>query len=178
MKVQSTEASASTTEASSPTSAQSQAEQPTSSIDQNLLRECIRLAGSFLLTDTSMNPEGGLQTWSTGMKQLVEVVIALHKTGTLEVATMAVTSKACEECWVNSMNFPGLRGASTLMKELGLRLRDLLDEDKKSYKGWSNFQRPPLSPTPDAASPLPFSRFSPELATFCCHLEPSVHYRY
>jgi len=60
-------------------------------IDQNVLRRCIQLASSFLVTDTTTNPERGISTWSVGFCRLVDLVVILHTRNELELETKSYT---------------------------------------------------------------------------------------
>jgi hypothetical protein len=108
---------------------------PSSSIDQDVLRQCIRLSSSFLLTDSTMNAETGIQTWSTGMNRVVDIVLALDKKDVLEIETMTEVSRACTECWTAAGAFPGIADCRTHVRDFGIKLKKLLDPGSDSYKG-------------------------------------------
>jgi hypothetical protein len=96
----------------------------TGSVDQALLRRCLGLTSSYLITDTSMNPDG-LFTWNTGFNDLVAVLIALHARGELEVETVNEASKACSECWTIAGSWRGLDEARTLVRGVATKLRSV-----------------------------------------------------
>lgn len=116
-----------------PSSSSSAAQTP--SIDQDVLRQCIRLSSSFLLTDSTMNAETGIQTWFTGMNRVVDIVLALDRKDILEVATMTEVSRACTECWATAGAFPGIADCRTHVRDFGIKLKKLLDPGSNSYKG-------------------------------------------
>ncbi|KAF9646004.1 hypothetical protein BDM02DRAFT_3189196 [Thelephora ganbajun] len=51
------------------------------------------------MTDVTMNPTTGLASWNVGFNRLVDVMVALHRRGQLELSTVNAASKACSECW-------------------------------------------------------------------------------
>jgi hypothetical protein len=104
-------------------------------IDQNVLRQCINLSSSFLLTDVATNPGAGISTWSTGLNRLVDIVIVLHKRNELEVDTISAASKACSECWTIAGNWRGLDDCRQSVREIGGRLKKVLDPDEHTYGG-------------------------------------------
>ncbi|KAJ3539780.1 hypothetical protein NMY22_g4586 [Coprinellus aureogranulatus] len=106
------------------------------SIDQDILRQSLRLASSFLLADSTLNPELGLETWATGLGRLVDIVLALHQIDALEVETMCVAATALHDCWVAGGTFPGLEASRIRIREDGQKLKKLLDDpNRKIYKG-------------------------------------------
>lgn len=136
----SSSASTATPRSTTAPSSSSQPPAPSSSsglsIDQDVLRQALRLASSFLLTDCTLNPELGLETWAIGLGRLVDIVLALHHTGVLEVETMRVASAALRECWVAGGSFPGLEDSRIRIREDGQKLQKLLDDPKRNlYKG-------------------------------------------
>ncbi|KAF7433468.1 hypothetical protein PC9H_005420 [Pleurotus ostreatus] len=104
-------------------------------IDQKVLRHCINLSSSYLVTDVTLNPERGISTWFTGFNRLMDIVCALHARGELELETMNIASKACSECWSIGGCWKGLEEARDCVKEVATRLKKLLDENGKTYKG-------------------------------------------
>ncbi|KIY49225.1 hypothetical protein FISHEDRAFT_41659 [Fistulina hepatica ATCC 64428] len=106
-----------------------------SHIDQAALRRCLELASSFLVTDTTMHPEGGVRTWYAGFDQLVEVIIALHARRELEPETVSVASKACSECWGVSGAWKGIEEGRDGVRKVATKLKKLLDEDGRTYRG-------------------------------------------
>lgn len=94
----------------------------TGKIDQSLLRRCLGLTSSYLLTDTSMNPERGFLTWHTGFSNLVDVLIALHTRDELELETMNEASKACSECWSVAGTWRGLDESRALVRGVAEKL--------------------------------------------------------
>ncbi|KIM90823.1 hypothetical protein PILCRDRAFT_1071 [Piloderma croceum F 1598] len=107
----------------------------TGTIDQNLLRQCLGLASSYLITDTSLNAERGLSTWICGLNNLVDVLVALHVRGELELETMNEGSKACSECWMIAGTWKGLAESRVLVRGVASKLRTLLDGNGKTYRG-------------------------------------------
>ncbi|TFK55734.1 hypothetical protein OE88DRAFT_1652182 [Heliocybe sulcata] len=104
-------------------------------IDQRLLRHCLGLSSSYLLTDTSMNPETGVNTWATGFHRIVDVLVALHHRGELELETVNEASKACSECWSVSGAWRGMEGCREGVRGVAAKLKSLLDENGKTYRG-------------------------------------------
>lgn len=100
----------------------------TGAVDQSQLRRSFGLCSSYLITDVSMNPEGGLGSWDAGFNRLVDVLTALHMRGELEVATMSEASKACSECWTVAGTFKGLENSRPLIRTIALRLRTLVPD--------------------------------------------------
>ena len=70
-----------------------------------------------------MNPERGLSTWSMGFNNLVDVLIALHTLGELELETVNEASKACSECWMIAGSWRGLDETRMLVRGVALKLR-------------------------------------------------------
>jgi hypothetical protein len=105
------------------------------SINQTVLRQCIGLSASYLLTDTSTNPENGMFTWRIGFNRLVDVVVALHARDELELATMNEASKACSECWSVSKSWGGLDEVRDVVRGVAERLKALLDDNHRTYRG-------------------------------------------
>ncbi|TFK28724.1 hypothetical protein FA15DRAFT_652472 [Coprinopsis marcescibilis] len=107
-------------------------------IDQEKLRECLYLASSFLITDTTMDQNAsGLNTWTDGLSQLVQLVVVLHRRNELEAATVSAVSKACRECWAVAGSFQGLEDCRRKVREFGTRIKGILDEGGITYKGIS-----------------------------------------
>ncbi|ESK96002.1 hypothetical protein Moror_7347 [Moniliophthora roreri MCA 2997] len=104
-------------------------------IDQTVLRHCIALSSSYLVSDTCMDPEKGAHTWFTGFSHLVDVVVALHAKGQLELETINAASKACSECWSVAGAWRGLEGCRDGVRKLAPKLKKLLDENGRTYRG-------------------------------------------
>ncbi|PCH41009.1 hypothetical protein WOLCODRAFT_137130 [Wolfiporia cocos MD-104 SS10] len=104
-------------------------------VDQRVLRQCLGLSSSYLVTDTTMNPEGGLTTWHTGFSRLIDLVVALHSRGELEVETVNEASKACSECWTVAGMWREMEYGRESVKGVAARLKGLLDENGKTYRG-------------------------------------------
>ncbi|KAF9221987.1 hypothetical protein BS17DRAFT_736510 [Gyrodon lividus] len=105
-------------------------------IDQTILRRAIGLASSYLVTDASTNSESGINTWQTGFNRLVDVVVALHHRGELELETVNEASKACSECWSVAGTWRGMEECRQGVKEVAGKLKKLLDEpNRRTYKG-------------------------------------------
>ncbi|KAF8165328.1 hypothetical protein B0H34DRAFT_671206 [Crassisporium funariophilum] len=107
----------------------------TTTIDQNILRQCIQLAPSFLVTDTTTNPDNGISSWSVGLSRLVDLMLVLHTRGELELDTVNVASKSCSECWTAAGNWPGLNECRNRVREVGEKLKKVLDANKRTYRG-------------------------------------------
>src|SRR6266699_483019 len=66
-----------------------------STIDQDVVRKCLGLSSSYLITDTTTNPMEGMTSWCAGLIQVVDVLSALHSRGELEPETINAASRAC-----------------------------------------------------------------------------------
>ncbi|KAF8484578.1 hypothetical protein DFH94DRAFT_238421 [Russula ochroleuca] len=106
-----------------------------STIDQDALRQCLGLSSSYLVSDTTMNPTGGIISWSAGLNRLVDVLTALHSRGELELETVNAASKACSECWTVAGNWTGLGEGKESVKRVAVRLKELLDENGRTFGG-------------------------------------------
>ncbi len=93
-------------------------------VDQSLLRHCIGLSSSYLVTDTTTasSQTAGIQTWYLGFSRLVDVVVALHSLGSLELETVNAASRACSECWTVAGSWRGLEMAENTC----VKLREIL----------------------------------------------------
>ncbi|CCM01570.1 uncharacterized protein FIBRA_03630 [Fibroporia radiculosa] len=105
------------------------------SIDQRLLRQCIGLSSSYLITDTTMDTERGLSSWRIGFGRLIDLVVALHKRGELELDTVNEASKACSECWTVAGQWREMEAGRDSIRDVAARLKSLLDENGKTYRG-------------------------------------------
>jgi len=105
------------------------------SIDQRVLRQCLGLSSSYLITDTTMDPDRGLVTWHTGFSRLIDIVAALHARGELEIETVNEASKACSECWTVAGAWREMESGRESVKGVATRLKGLLDENGKTYRG-------------------------------------------
>ena len=108
-----------------------------STIDQDALRQCLGLSSSYLVSDTTMNPIGGIISWSAGLNRLVDVLTALHSRGELELETVNAASKACSECWTVAGNWTGLGEGKESVRRVAIRLKELLDENGRTFGGES-----------------------------------------
>jgi len=106
-----------------------------STIDQGAIRQCLGLSSSYLVTDTTMNPTGGVASWITGFNRLVDVLVALHSRGELESETVNAASKACSECWSVAGNWKGLDECREGVRGVAAKLKRLLDDNGRTYKG-------------------------------------------
>lgn len=104
-------------------------------IDQRLLRYYLTMSASFLVTDTTMNPEGGLNTWSSGFLQLANVLVALHRRTELELETVNEISKACSECWTVCGSWRGLEAGRDTVREVAGKVKTLLDANGRTFQG-------------------------------------------
>lgn len=107
----------------------------TGAVDQAVLRKCLNLSSSYLVTDTTMNPEGGLNSWYIGFSRLVDVLVALHGRGELELDTVSAASRACSECWSVAGGWRELEEARECVRRIAQRLKGLLDENGRTYRG-------------------------------------------
>lgn len=104
-------------------------------VDQAVLQQMLGLSSSYLVSDTATNPGQGADTWATGFHRLVDVLVALHARGELELATVDEASKACSECWSVAGNWRGLEECRSSVREVAMKLRQLLDENGRTYHG-------------------------------------------
>ncbi|KAF8913917.1 hypothetical protein CPB84DRAFT_1956717 [Gymnopilus junonius] len=104
-------------------------------IDQAILRKCILLASSFLITDTTTDADRGIATWFAGLSRLVDLVIVLHKREELELETINCASKACSECWTAAGNWSGLAECRSRVRDIGGKLKKILDPNERTYRG-------------------------------------------
>ncbi|KAN0132513.1 hypothetical protein V8E53_009529 [Lactarius tabidus] len=107
----------------------------TTTIDQSVLRQCLGLASSYLVTDTTTNPTGGINTWSAGLNRLVDILTALHAREELELETVNSASRACSECWTVAGNWRGLDESRESVRRVAVRLKRLLDENGRTFGG-------------------------------------------
>lgn len=105
------------------------------SVDQRVLRQCLGLASSYLVTDATMDPGGGIASWSAGFNRLVDLLVALHHRGELELDTVSAASKACSECWTVAGNWRELGDAKEDVRAIAVRLKGVLDENGRTYGG-------------------------------------------
>jgi len=108
-----------------------------STITQTVLRDCINLASSFLVTDTTTDPQEGISTWFLGLDHLVDLVVILHNRNELELETVDCASRACSECWTAAGNWRGLDECRVKLRTIGGKLKKILDPNEKTYKGTS-----------------------------------------
>ncbi|THH06360.1 hypothetical protein EW146_g9634 [Bondarzewia mesenterica] len=106
-------------------------------IDQQVLRQCLEMSSSYLVTDTTMNPTGGIASWIMGFNRLVDVLVALHARGELEPETVNAASKACSECWTVAGSWRGLDECRDGVRTVAGRLKKLLDENGRTFHGES-----------------------------------------
>jgi hypothetical protein len=106
-----------------------------STIDQEVVRKCLGLSSTYLLTDTATNPTQGMNSWCAGLSQIVDVLTALHSRGELEIETINAASRACSECWTVAGNWRGLEGGRDCVRKVAIQLKSLLDENGRTYKG-------------------------------------------
>lgn len=104
-------------------------------MDQRVLRKCLGLSSSYLLTDATMNPNGGLTTWYAGLSRIVDVMSALHKRDELELETVSEASKACSECWGVAGGWRELEAGMECIKDIATRLKGLLDDNGRTFHG-------------------------------------------
>ncbi|KAJ7771392.1 hypothetical protein DFH07DRAFT_804205 [Mycena maculata] len=116
-----------------------------STLDQAMLRTALALSSSYLVTDTSTNPDAGPGTWYIGLNRLVDLLAALHARDELEIETVNAASKACSECWTVAGTWRELEECRDGVKKVGAKLRKLLDENGCTYRGLPVYS--PLAPT-------------------------------
>jgi len=106
-------------------------------IDQNLLRFFISLSPSYIIHDTTTksNPGEGIQKWSLGFHCLVDILLALHAQGVLELETVNEASKACSEVWSVTGCWSECHGGRDGVRGVASRLKSILDPDGQSYGG-------------------------------------------
>jgi len=135
-------------------------------IDQRILRYFIGLSPSYLITDvttsmpvkpifahpdfplplhsssissTQASSTVGIETWNTGFLRLVDLLLALHSRGELELETLNEASRACSECWTVASSWPG-GGVGEQSREkvrhVAGRLRGILDPNRRTYRGY------------------------------------------
>jgi hypothetical protein len=106
-----------------------------STIDQEVVRQCLGLSSSYLISDTTTNPTEGMSSWGAGLSHIVDVLTALHSRGELELETINAASRACSECWTVAGNWRGLEGGRECVRKVALQLKSLLDENGRTYRG-------------------------------------------
>lgn len=74
-------------------------------------------------------------SWTAGLNRLVDVLIALHSRGELELETVNAASKACSECWTVAGNWRGLEECKETVRRVAARLKGLLDENGSTFGG-------------------------------------------
>lgn len=104
-------------------------------LDQDVLRQCLGLASSFLVTDVTMNPDQGMKTWTVGFNRLIDLVVALHAINALQVETIDAASKACSECWSAAGAWRGFEECKEGVRAVATKLKKLLDPDGTTYRG-------------------------------------------
>ncbi|KII95176.1 hypothetical protein PLICRDRAFT_205452 [Plicaturopsis crispa FD-325 SS-3] len=104
-------------------------------VDQLVLRRCLSLSASYLVTDHTMRPSHVLHTWSVGFNRLIDVVVALHKRTELELETINEASKACSECWSIAGTWRGFEECKETIRSIAAKLKELLDANGKTYRG-------------------------------------------
>lgn len=93
------------------------------------------MSSSYLLTDTTMDEQNGLNNWDVGLHRLIDIVVALHATGELEAETYNSAAKACAECWSVAGSWRNLEPAKDCVRRVAAKLKRLMDENGKTYKG-------------------------------------------
>jgi len=87
------------------------------------------------MTDATMNPTTGLVSWNAGFNRLVDVMVALHRRGELELSTVNAASKACSECWNVAGSWRNMEDVRGCVKNVAAKLQGLLDENGRTYGG-------------------------------------------
>ena len=104
-------------------------------IDQRVLRQCLGLASSYLVTDSTMSPSTGLTSWNNGFNRLVDLLVVLHARNELELDTISAASKACSECWTATDNWAEVEDCKENVRAIAVRLKGILDENGRTYRG-------------------------------------------
>jgi hypothetical protein len=104
-------------------------------MDQAILRHCIGLSSSFLVSDTTTDPSHGLDTWSVGFSRLIDIAVALDAQNILELETVNSASRACSECWSVACTWIGLDECKEVLRKVAMRLKKLLDANGRTYRG-------------------------------------------
>ncbi|KAF5388119.1 hypothetical protein D9615_000426 [Tricholomella constricta] len=104
-------------------------------LDQRVLRQCLGLSSSFLVTDSTTNPDTGINTWTVGFTRLVDVLVALHARNELELETVNAASRACSECWSASGSWRSLAECREGVRIVATKLKKLLDPNGRTYRG-------------------------------------------
>jgi len=112
------------------------------SIDQRILRYFIGLSPSYLLLDVTTGitntTTSGIETWNTGFLRLVDLLLALHLRGELELDTLNEASRACSQCWTVASSWPagGVGDQSReKVRHVAGKLRGILDPNRRTYQG-------------------------------------------
>ena len=87
------------------------------------------------MTDVTMNPTTGLTSWGAGFNRLVDVMVALHRQGQLELGTVDAASKACSECWSVAGSWRSMEEARQCVRTVAAKLQGLLDENGSTFGG-------------------------------------------
>ncbi|KAG6817422.1 hypothetical protein H0H87_009067 [Tephrocybe sp. NHM501043] len=108
-------------------------------LDQHVLRQCLGLSSSFLITDTTTNPNisTGIHTWSMGLNRLIDICVALHKRNQLDLETFNSASRACSECWTASGSWRGLSDCRDGVRTAAEKLKTVIDPNGRTYQGKS-----------------------------------------
>lgn len=109
--------------------------QLTGNVDQEVLRHCLGLSSSFLMTDVTMNPNTGLTTWNAGFNRLVDIMVVLHRREQLELDTVNAASKACSECWSIAGSWRNMEEVRQCVRTVAAKLQSLLDENGRTFGG-------------------------------------------
>jgi hypothetical protein len=104
-------------------------------INQAILQQAIGLSSSFLVSDSTTDPENGISAWLEGFDRLIKIVEALHKQDKLELETVNAASKACSECWSVASSWRGLEASKDGVRSIAGKLKLLLDGNGKTYRG-------------------------------------------
>ena len=109
--------------------------QQSGAIDQQMLRMYLNLASSYLVTDSTTNPDGGIGSWKLGFNRLVDVMVALHQRSELELETVNAASQACSECWSTAGSIRGLEDCREDIRQIAGKLKTILDPNGRTYGG-------------------------------------------
>lgn len=65
----------------------------------------------------------------------MDVVVALHARGELELESLSEASKACSECWTAAGTWRGMEDCRDGVRTIAGKLKRLLDEGGRTYRG-------------------------------------------
>ncbi len=69
----------------------------------------------------------------------MDVVVALHARGELELESLSEASKACSECWTAAGTWRGMEDCREGVRTIAGKLKKLLDEGGRTYRGMGEY---------------------------------------